>query len=122
MASSSSKIVCLLLILSLALPGTLATKYEVCDNEGWTVGVNIAAWLLPKIIHVGDSFRNFKSPHTVAVVDEIGYLTCDASKAEVNDVSGSFSFTFTKTGIYSFISAGAGDCLVAGLKMQVIVL
>lgn len=63
----------------------------------------------------------FKSPRTVAVVDEAGYLRCDASGAQINDVSGSFSYTFTKSGIVSFISAGAGDC-AAGLKMQFLVL
>ncbi|KAG8368912.1 hypothetical protein BUALT_Bualt15G0095800 [Buddleja alternifolia] len=122
MASSASKIVWLFVILSLALTHTLATEFEVGGNLGWTVGVDVREWWRAKIIQVNDTFHfRFKSPCTVAVVDEVGYLTCDSSKAQINDGSGSFSYTFNTTGKVSFISAGAGDC-EAGLKMQVFVL
>ncbi|PIN07555.1 hypothetical protein CDL12_19874 [Handroanthus impetiginosus] len=121
MAKSSSKVICVFLILSLALPNTLATDYVVGDALGWALGANVLA-SLPQIIHVGDTllFR-FTSPQTVAVVDLIGYLTCDATLALLNDVSGIFSYTFTKPGTFWFISAGPGAC-AAGLKLQVLVL
>ncbi|GER35568.1 early nodulin-16 [Striga asiatica] len=121
MASSIAKLVCAVLILGLALPGTWATEYEVCDSDGWALGVNVLAWISPKTIHVGDTFIfHFVSPRTVAIVDEAGFLLCDASHASYNDASGFFRYTFTKTGTYYFISAGLLDC-VAGLKLKVVV-
>ncbi|KAL0439799.1 UNVERIFIED_CONTAM: hypothetical protein Slati_2462900 [Sesamum latifolium] len=123
MASSASKFVLMFLILSVAvLPSTLATDYVVCDNLGWNLGVDILAWLNLKTFHVQDTFHfYFTSPHTVALVDEAAYLTCDCSHPIINDVSGNFSFTFTKSGTYWFTSSAAGDC-AASLKMQVTVL
>ncbi|KAK4390235.1 hypothetical protein Sango_2086800 [Sesamum angolense] len=95
----TSKAALMFLVLSMAvLPSTLATNYVVGDSADF----------------------EFTSPHTVAVVDQSAYLTCDASHPIVNDVSGSFTFTVTATGVYSFISAWEGDCN-AGLSMQLVV-
>ncbi|KAK4428470.1 hypothetical protein Salat_1146600 [Sesamum alatum] len=118
----ASKFALMFLVLSMAvLPSTLATNYVVGGNLGWNLGVDFAAWLASKSFHVGDTLHfDFTSPHTVAVVDQSAYLSCDASHPISNDVSGSFTFTLSSSGVYSFISAWAGDC-DAGLKMQVVV-
>ncbi|CAA0843386.1 Cupredoxin superfamily protein [Striga hermonthica] len=121
MASSIAKLVCAVLIMGLTLPGTLATEYEVCDSDGWALGVNVLAWISTKTVHVGDVFNfHFVSPRTVALVDADGFLTCDASHAIYNDASGYVRHTFTQTGTYYFISAGLLDC-AAGLKLKVVV-
>lgn len=45
------------LILSLILPNTLANDYVVCDELGWTLGVDIKGWLSLNTFRVGDTLR-----------------------------------------------------------------
>ncbi|KAL0352329.1 UNVERIFIED_CONTAM: hypothetical protein Scaly_1621600 [Sesamum calycinum] len=118
----TSKAALMFLVLGMAvLPSTLATNYVVGDSAGWNLGVDFVAWVSSKTFKVQDTLHfEFTSPHTVAVVDQSAYLTCDASHPIINDVSGSFTFTLTATGVYSFISAWDGDCN-AGLSMQLVV-
>lgn len=54
----TSKFLCMFLVLSLALPSTFATEYVVAGDLGWTLGVDVVAWLGSiAAIKVGDTFR-----------------------------------------------------------------
>nr|GMC50562.1 blue copper protein-like [Ipomoea batatas] len=121
MASSSTKFLCLFLILGLASP-ILATTYKVGGELlGWNLGVDLNAWVSDKDFKVGDvlEFDYLPVVHNVArMADENAFVNCITDQNLIIDASGSTSVVLNQVGDLFFTSSVLTDC-VSNLKMKV---
>nr|GLL18371.1 blue copper protein-like [Ipomoea trifida] len=121
MASSSTKFLCLFLILGLASP-ILATTYKVGGELlGWNLGVDLNAWVSDKDFKVGDvlEFEYLPVVHNVArMADENAFVNCITDQNLIIDASGSTSVVLNQVGDLFFTSSVLTDC-VSNLKMKV---
>ncbi|XP_019152394.1 PREDICTED: blue copper protein-like [Ipomoea nil] len=119
-SSSTTKFLCLFLILGLASP-SLATEHVVGDLLGWNLLVDFNAWASARVFKVGDTLRFNYLPlvhNVVRLPNEASLLNCITDTKLFIDGSGSTSFALNQIGDFYFCSSLFTDCLL-NLKMKV---
>ncbi|KAK9272356.1 hypothetical protein L1049_002727 [Liquidambar formosana] len=102
----------LVMLVLFSAQSCLAKVYTVGDSEGWgPKKVNYFDWANSKKFFTGDILEfNYAKGHTVAEVDNYGFVTCNATNPIFSDDSGHTSITLNTSREYFFISAGPRDC------------
>ncbi|KAL6894230.1 hypothetical protein ACP4OV_008328 [Aristida adscensionis] len=100
-----------------------ATDHVVGDVEGWTLGVDYAAWAEGKQLRVGDTlaFKYNSVFHNVAEVSGADFKACNKAAAAAVWSSGDDRVTLDKPGRRWFICAVSDHCQ-RGMKIKVTVL
>ncbi|KAL8096377.1 blue copper protein-like [Apium graveolens] len=120
MASSVAEIVCLILILSTAVP-SFGKDYTVGDSSGWALSVDYGTWASDKTFNVGDSLVfNYGTGHTVDEVSSSDYGSCTIGNSITTDNTGSTTIPLKTAGKHYFICGVIGHCS-GGMKLAVTV-
>ncbi|XP_050378454.1 basic blue protein-like [Argentina anserina] len=93
-----------------------AAVYAVGDAQGWSFGIQ--SWPIGKQFHTGDIlvFTYPNTRHSVVVVDENGFRTCNSTKGQ-EFTSGNDQIKLQKEQNY-FICGKPGHC-AGGMKMTI---
>ncbi|CAN0841701.1 Blue copper protein 1b [Linum grandiflorum] len=125
MFASNKMMVILMVVVAAALvPTTLAVKYVVGDDAGWTnKGVDYKAWVAGKMFYVGDTlvFNYAADKHNVMKVSGTDFQACTKPLAGPPPLtSGKDEITLTTVGNKWYICGAAGHC-DAGQKLVITV-
>ncbi|KAI3944595.1 hypothetical protein MKW98_021053 [Papaver atlanticum] len=111
----------LMMVLSVFVYASSATKYTVGGASGWALDSDVQTWSSSNSFSVGDTLEFvYKPVHSVLEVNKLAYEACDsANPISVNN--GNYtSVTLDTAGTRYFICGAQGHCS-SGLKVKIVV-
>ncbi|XP_077210094.1 cupredoxin superfamily protein [Tasmannia lanceolata] len=125
MALIGSRVPLVLMVAIFILPAfALTTEFIVGGEDGWTAGVDYAAWANGKKFFVGDVlvFNYAKGAHTVVKVNGTGFSACQTSPNSGVFTSGNDKITLLTPGNKWYICGVSNHCSYYNQKLKITVM